>query len=254
MSTNVRETLIDMTNAPDCETLWDIHSRVMAGYGFDRLLYGYTHFRSGNSLGDPDDFVVLSNHDSAYLDRFFGENMYFNAPMVAWALENDGAASWRLMHEMARSGTMTDSERRIYDFNQEMGVSAGYSASFRSISPRSKGAIALTATRGTTQSEVDAIWEEHGRDLLLLNNVAHLKITGLPNRNPRVRSLTPRQREALEWVGDGKTTQDIAVIMGLSPGTVEKHLRLARETLNVETTAQAVLKASFQNQMFILDR
>jgi LuxR family transcriptional regulator len=48
--------------------------------------------------------------------------------------------------------------------------------------------------------------------------------------------------------------QDIATIMGLTPATVEKHLRLAREALNVDTTAQAVLKAALQNQMFISDR
>jgi DNA-binding CsgD family transcriptional regulator len=67
------------------------------------------------------------------------------------------------------------------------------------------------------------------------------------------RHLTRRQREVLQWVGDGKTTQDIALLIGLTPGTVEKHLRLAREALDVETTAQAVLKAAFYNQMFIIE-
>ena len=42
-------------------------------------------------------------------------------------------------------------------------------------------------------------------------------------------------------------------LMGLTPATVEKHLRLAREALDVETTAQAVLKAAFYNQMFTVD-
>jgi len=58
----------------------------------------------------------------------------------------------------------------------------------------------------------------------------------------------------LQWVGDGKTTQDIALLMGLTAPTVEKHLRLAREALSVETTAQAVLKAAFANQMFVMDQ
>ena len=58
---------------------------------------------------------------------------------------------------------------------------------------------------------------------------------------------------AMVWVGDGKTTQDIALLMGLTPATVEKHLRLARDNLNVETTAQAVLKAALQNQMFVIE-
>ncbi len=47
--------------------------------------------------------------------------------------------------------------------------------------------------------------------------------------------------------------QDTALLMGLTSATVEKHLRLAREALAVETTAQAVLKAAFANQMFILE-
>jgi LuxR family transcriptional regulator len=41
--------------------------------------------------------------------------------------------------------------------------------------------------------------------------------------------------------------------MGLTPTTVEKHLRLARDVLEVDTTAQAVLKAAYQNQIFVLN-
>ena len=85
-----------------------------------------------------------------------------------------------------------------------------------------------------------------------MNNICHLKIMTLPYSAPS-RTLTKRQKEALEWVGDGKTTQDIALLMGLTQATVEKHLRLARESLNVETTAQAVLKAALQNQMFVIE-
>jgi LuxR family transcriptional regulator len=86
-----------------------------------------------------------------------------------------------------------------------------------------------------------------------MNNIAHMKLITLPHE-PKDRRLTKRQREVLEWVGDGKTVQDISQIMSLTPATIEKHLRLARETLNVETTAQAVLKASFNNQIFVIER
>ena len=82
------------------------------------------------------------------------------------------------------------------------------------------------------QREVDAMGAQHGAGIMLLKNVAHLKILTLPCVPPN-QSLTIRQREALEWVGDGKTMQDIAAIMGLTQATFEKHLRLAREALNV---------------------
>ncbi|APE43471.1 LuxR family transcriptional regulator [Sulfitobacter alexandrii] len=249
---SLREYLHSVARCPTLEELWDLHTTKMAAYGFDRLLYGFTRYRTSNSLGDPEDFVILTNHSRAYTDEFLGNGLYYHAPMVRWALEHDGACSWTVLHDMARENAMTPAEARVIDFNRRMDVTAGYTVSFKSISARSKGAIALTAKSGMTQEDVDRVWEQHGSDIKLMNEIAHLKILTLPYHSQR-RALTRRQREALEWVGDGKTMQDIAVIMGLTSATVEKHLRLAREALAVETTAQAVLKAAFSNQMFVLD-
>ncbi|NOD91509.1 LuxR family transcriptional regulator [Ruegeria sp. HKCCD4884] len=234
------------------EDLWDAHCRQMGKFGFDRLIYGYTVYRTATSLGDPEDFVILTNHKRAYVDGFLKGGLYFHAPMLKWALDNEGAASWKMIQDMNASGTLTNEERKVFEFNKSMGVVAGYTVSFNSVSMRSKGAISLSAQNGMSQEEIDAVWQEHGEDILLMNNVAHLKILTLPF-NPPNRALTKRQREALQWVGDGKTTQDIALLMGLTSATVEKHLRLAREALSVETTAQAVLKASLHNQMFIME-
>jgi LuxR family transcriptional regulator len=241
-----------LTNAQSIEELWDMHTRQMATYGFDRLLYGFTHFSTSTSLGDPDDFIMLTNHDAAYTDTFIGKGLYFHGPMMKWVLENEGAASWKILGEMLETGALTESERKVLEFNRKMNVTAGYSISFKSISPRAKGAIALTARADISQEEIDAIWADHGDDIMVMNNVCHLKIMTLPYAQPN-QTLTRRQREALQWVGDGKTTQDIALLMGLTPATVEKHLRLARDSLNVETTAQAVLKAALQNQMFVVE-
>jgi LuxR family transcriptional regulator len=249
---SLREYLHSIARCPSIEALWTAHTEKMATYGFDRLIYGFTRYRTSTSLGDPEDFVILTNHSKAYTDEFLGAGLYYHAPMVHWALKNDGACSWTVLHEMAQARAMTKDEQRVVDFNHRMNVFAGYTVSFKSISARSKGAIALTARADMAQDQVDQVWAEHGNDIKLMNDIAHLKILTLPYSAPN-RALTKRQREALEWVGDGKTMQDIAVLMGLTSATVEKHLRLARESLSVETTAQAVLKAAFANQMFVMD-
>jgi len=242
-----------LLDATSMEELWDIHTRTMADYGFDRLLYGCTQFRTAHSLGSPDDFIVLTNHSHDYAETYVNDGLYFHAPMVRWSLENDGACSWSVLDRRISADDFTPQERAVIAFNRRHGVTAGYSISFRSLRPRMKAAIALTAAPGMTQAEVDARWERDGEKILALNNVAHRCIMSLPYESPR-RALTDRQREVLDWVGDGKTVQDIAVLMGLTTATVEKHLRLARRALSVETTAQAILKAAFQNQIFILDR
>lgn len=240
-----------LTNARSVEELWDVHTRQMAEFGFDRLMYGFTRYRTSSGLGDPQDWVLLSTQSKEYMRVFFDEGLYYHAPMLRWALANNGACSWRWMMDMNRVDNLTPSERRVMEFNKSMGVTAGYTVSFRSISERTKGAIALTAKEGTTQDAVEQIWAKHGDEIVVMNNVMHLKLLTLPYSGER--HLTKRQREVLQWVGDGKTTQDIAVLLGLTAATVEKHLRLAREALDVETTAQAVLKAAFYNQMFVID-
>ena len=236
-----------LTNAQNVEDLWALHTEKMATYGFDRLIYGFSRYVTSNSLGDPRDWVIMTNHGDDYMNVFIDQGLYWHAPMLRWALENDGACSWRWM---ATPGNLTADEERVAQFNIKMGVTAGYTMSFRSVSQRAKAAMAITAKEGMTQDAVEQVWVRHGTEIAVICNVFHLKLLTLPHAS---RKLTSRQREVLQWVGDGKTTQDIAVLLELTPATVEKHLRLAREALDVETTAQAVLKAAFYNQMFIID-
>ena len=245
--TNLITYLNALTNAPTVEALWSLHAERMASYGFDRIIYGFTHYRSGRSLGDPQDWVLLTNHGDGYMEEFLGKGHLYQAPMIRWALANTGACSWRWMNE---PGNLTDAEKDVMAFNQGQNVTAGYTVSFLSVSERTKGATALTARAGMTQDEVEVIWNKYGDEITAINNVMHLKIQTLPYSQ---RHLTKRQREVLQWVGDGKTTQDIAVLLELTAATIEKHLRLAREALDVETTAQAVLKAAFYNQMFVIE-
>lgn len=237
--------------AKSVQVIWELHIAKMAEYGFDRLIYGFTRFRTSQTqFGSADDILMLSNHDPAYIEAFINSGLFNHGPMVQWALENEGPASWRLIQQVA-AGTLTATERKVLELNARFNVRAGYSISFHDQSVRAKGAIGLCARPDLTQADIDAMWSTHGREITIINNLVHLKLTSLPFASSR-RALTPRQREALEWVGDGKTMQDIATIMGLTPATVEKHLRLAREALDVDTTAQAVLKASYQNQIFIM--
>lgn len=244
----IREYLEELLRLDRVEAVWPFHVEAMATFGFERLLYGFTRFRPTKDRFATDDFLILSNHSPDYLKPFIEDGMYFHAPMVRWSLENVGACSWGWM--AGNLDALAPEERRVMEFNRRHGITAGYSISFKDVSPRSKGAIGLVAKAGVDQAEVDAVWAEQGRDILLMNQIAHLRITSLPFIGPK--TLTRRQREVLEWVGQGKMAQDIALILGVSTATVEKHLRLAREVLEAETTAQAVLKASLQNQIFVI--
>jgi LuxR family transcriptional regulator len=250
---DLTSTLLKVSNATTVEELWAIYTDTMRAHGFDRIIYGRTRFRNGYNLGDPSDYLVLSNQDPAYLEYFVDQKRFADSPMFRWSFDHVGCASWSLAAERAARGELTAKEIEVVEGNQQFGVVAGYTISFPShLSYRTKASASLTAAPGITQAEVDEIWAKCGAELEVLSYVFDLKIASLPHFTHQI-SLTKRQREVLEWIADGKTVQDTAVILNLTPATVEKHLRLAREALHVETTAQAVLKAAFMNQIFMVE-
>jgi LuxR family transcriptional regulator len=247
----VLDTVSKIAMAPTIEEAWELGARALGAFGFDRINYGFTRFQHTDSVGDPDDALFLTNHSVEHVRSYFESGFFAKTPMFRWVREHVGASSWRWAWDERKAGRLSESELKAMDENWRIGVRAGYSVSFAPTSSRSKGAMGLTAREDLTQDQVDAIWRAHGDEIMALCNTLHLKLTQLPYPVQR-RALTERQREALEWVADGKTTQDIALLMSISTAMVEKHLRLAREALSVETTAQAVAKASFMNQIFVV--
>ena len=246
----MKTALLRLLSAKSVESAWAILVVEMERFGFDRLLYGMTRFRTEASLGNPQDMLILSNHPDEYVRSFVNERMFISAPMAMWAVENDGAMSWSHVAEM--EDRLTGDQRKVLELNKTFSVFAGYTVSFTDPSPRQKAAIGLTARPGLSQCDVERIWAKNGEEIEILVQIAHLKFASLPVPAAQ-RKLSKCQREALEWVSEGKTTQDVATIMGLTVATVEKHLRNARDALQVETTAQAVMKASLQRQFFVIE-
>jgi DNA-binding CsgD family transcriptional regulator len=241
--------LIGIAESGSVEAIWAAAAAFYASCGFARANYGFTRFRSERSIGNPDDALYLTTAGPDYAKRYFADGLYARTPVYKWAQANVGCCTWAWVRQKLERGELTPDEVDALRQNAEMGIVAGVTVSFPENSARSKGALGLIADPGLTTEDVEVIWAKRGGELQSVAHMMHLKIVQLPSPNRR-RNLTVRQREALEWVADGKTTGDIATIMEISPAMVEKHLKLAREALDVETTAQAVAKAALLNMIF----
>jgi DNA-binding NarL/FixJ family response regulator len=53
-------------------------------------------------------------------------------------------------------------------------------------------------------------------------------------------TLTPRQREVLRLIAEGRTMKEAAATLGLSPRTVETHKYQIMDTLGLGTTAELI--------------
>lgn len=73
---------------------------------------------------------------------------------------------------------------------------------------------------------------------LLTKELVNAALTGSSPPSTRQTALTPRQREVLQLVAEGKTIKEIAQLLNISPKTVEFHKTQIMNQLDLRTTAE----------------
>jgi DNA-binding response OmpR family regulator len=97
--------------------------------------------------------------------------------------------------------------------------------------------------KGRTQGADDYVHKPIDFDVLATIIQARLARVARMEVWPRSIELSEREVAALTWSARGKTSDEIATILGLSKRTVDFHMDNARAKLGVATRTQAVVKA-----------
>jgi DNA-binding NarL/FixJ family response regulator len=61
--------------------------------------------------------------------------------------------------------------------------------------------------------------------------------------DPRLARLTPRERQVLALIVEGKTNKAIGAVLGIAEGTVKSHIRQMMLTMRVKSRTQMALLA-----------
>jgi DNA-binding NarL/FixJ family response regulator len=110
----------------------------------------------------------------------------------------------------------------------------------------------LTASSGR-DNEFQA-WRLEARDFItkpidfdILETVIKTRLTGVAcsEIRPKPAALNDRETEILTWAARGKTSPQIAEMLGMKKRTVDFHSDNARNKLGAATRTEAVIKAAF---------
>src|ERR1700735_5805314 len=86
----------------------------------------------------------------------------------------------------------------------------------------------------------------HAIDFEVLDNIITARLAGVARTElwPKLVALNDREVEVLTWVARGKTSAEIAQIVGLTKRTIDFHIDNARTKLGAATRTEAVIKAN----------
>jgi DNA-binding NarL/FixJ family response regulator len=84
-------------------------------------------------------------------------------------------------------------------------------------------------------------------DFDILETIIRARLAGVARTEirPKLPDLNDREIETLTWVARGRTSAQIAEMLGLAKRTVDFHLDNARNKLGAATRTEAVIKAAF---------
>jgi DNA-binding NarL/FixJ family response regulator len=84
-------------------------------------------------------------------------------------------------------------------------------------------------------------------DFDILETIIRARLAGVARFEikPKLAGLNDREIEVLTWVARGKTSAQIAEMLGLAKRTIDFHLDNARYKLGAATRTEAVIKAAF---------
>ncbi len=198
--------------------------------GFEWCAYG---LRFPNSVVRPS-FVLVSDYPTEWQQRYRQAGYLETDPTVRHGLRSQLAFVW--------NDALFAESPELWREAQAAGLRYGWAQS------RFDGAgvasmVSLVRSRRPLQEPELASKSLQLNWLVLLAHEAFTRVIGHADV-PNVRvALTPREIEVLRWVAEGKTNEDIAVILAIKARTVKFHVENVVNKLGTSNRMAAVARA-----------
>lgn len=182
-------------------------------------------------------FAVANNNDE--VTHRVRTGWYNKAPVFRICADTSRPVMWSGRAE----GRLFDMNPTMWEEHFSLGRRGGWAQSVRD----RIGIYSLFITSSDELLET-ADFEAYQRQLQWLTHAMHFAM--FTSRDEHEHILSHREREILRWTGDGKTVSEIGMILSLSDGTINFHLRNAMAKLDAPNKTSAVVKAIFLKELF----
>ena len=179
--------------------------------------------------------VQVKGYPEAWLQRYWERGYFADDPVIAHCGRSVLPLAW------TRLGPVAPASRRVMQEATEFGLRRGVTAPVHG--PHGELGILSFAGRAAPGRRRD-----EDRSLAFAHHLAgHVheavrRVVGLAAVDVRP-ALSPRERDCLRWASDGKTSWEIAQVLGVAERTVNFHLDNAAEKLGAVSRQHAIAKA-----------
>lgn len=238
----------DSATGPD--QVFEVYRAAMAQFGYDRVALVPVTPPARQALGVASATPAVgigANIPASWVQHYLSSGYDTCDPVL---LQTPRRAEPLLWDRIAKSEALSRKQRRVMTESREAGLLDGVSIPLHG--PLGETYVISLARDGrhTRESSLAQPGSLAGMiDLAKLRLLsfqfllAYSRALGARSGEPAALHLTDRERECLTWIARGKSAWAAATILGVSPHTVNFHLKRCMAKLGVTNRVQAVVAA-----------
>lgn len=228
-----RDILQKLAEAQQASCIPAIYDDIREAFGVDNIVYHAVNIRGLTRDGA---FLRLTYSDE-WISRYYDEDYFKIDPVVEEGVRAFMPFIW---------SDLDWSTKRRREFAEDADAH-GVGTSGLTVPIRGPGGQHALFSVATSRS--DKAWKKQLQEHLPdLHNFAHhlhqatLRVEGVAPCVNKV-TLSVRERDVLQWASEGKTTEEIAMILSIAERTVRVYLDTARHKLGASNRTHAVARA-----------
>lgn len=217
----------------------NILKEICSLFGYEFFCATYLPLPTENNLQAK---ILVSNWPARLIQKYDEYGLLRNSPIIKAIWKSSGAIHWNLDDIVQKRGPLEGPKTRhiFEEYNMTMGtVIPGHSLSGQ------KGAVMFSGSRE----------QPKGGELAALHLLSHFLFAHIAtlstSKRKKAGRLSKRELECVELVAQGKTTDEIAIILGLSASTVAGYLTAAATKLEATNRSHLVALAIKQGLLKI---
>ncbi|WP_197434415.1 LuxR family transcriptional regulator [Agrobacterium vitis] len=232
---SIDSTLSFLSDIKQTETFLDLINLTKQAtyrYGVKNIVIGFPP-KPGMLPSQQMQGILLADWPDEWSRLYFRDSLAFQDPAIRHIVRSEPSFVWS---DFSKTLAISRDEKRVMDQARELYVSNGFTLPIVSLDGRCAG---VTFAGGDIDDSPQA---RTGMALIASFSFARaLELHGA-NHKPATR-LTPREREVIGWIANGKTDWEISVIFGVSEKAVTKHVGNIRTKLGAVSRSHAVAEA-----------
>lgn len=200
--------------------------------GFDHWIYG---------IGAPAQPRLLGTFPPAWIkSATTGET--FSDPLLTAADKRRAPVVWDLQSRAGLPSLLTVTHNRLARELWEIGLRSGMTVPIIKDDHHAQCVFAVSNTH-VVDPRVRYKQEPYAMVFALYFQQAIQRVLGNEVFTPQTPVLVPRELECLNWSSQGKTSAEIAMILGIAESTVNYHIANAARKFGVRGRLQAIQQA-----------